>query len=157
MIDANLFAERWQIMLARFNRDLDPDEANRYYRYLGPKLDGIQFVAASEKLWAESTRWPKPADYVDAAPPSSRLVLAPGEDARDPYWQPIHRVLRNSQADRAWRVTTHARREASTIVLDDSGPPFFFPRPIVELVDSQEEVGLTWIERSDLRIMFAGE
>ena len=158
MIEGNVYAERWRVLANRFNRDLDPEEANRYYRYLSPRLDTAQFVAASEHLWAESARFPKPKDFVDAAPASATKAL-PSEGDRDPYHQPIKMVLRGSVAHREWEATVDRRRKAGIPVEDDTGPPYFFPRVCVEIVETPEEVGLGFIDRPDLRsltVRYAG-
>jgi hypothetical protein len=158
MIDPVLFADRWRVLVQRFNRDVEPDEANRYYRYLSPKIDTDQMVAASEKLWAEASRWPKPADWLEAAPPSKVPMLKAGPVGdRDPYWQPVHMILEGSIAHRRWQGVLKYRDEHEVYVHDDTGPPFYFPRPLTEVVDTPEAVGMRWIDRQDLRAQSESE
>lgn len=152
MIAAEVFAEKFEVICSRFNRDVDPEEAHRYYDYLTVRMDTAQFERASKVIWAESSRFPKPADFiVHAGPPDPSHLLPSSVPAnRDPYWQQVRRVLRASSKGQTYDVM-FSRREQNPPSDDDSGSPFFFPHPVIEYVDAESQVGISYVDRNDLR------
>ena len=76
MIDKQAFAEEWRRMCKRFNRELDPEEANDFYRYLSPQMDTETFQEASQRLWAAREFFPRPDDWVEASRVSCEALAA---------------------------------------------------------------------------------
>lgn len=144
-----------------FSRIPTQDGIDGYYRYLRLRMDDAGFRQAIKTLFAEARgSFPIPVDFEAAAPGGSERVHV---TARDPYWQRVSRVLKDTPAARG-HEEMFDRREASRRArieegeaavehreFDDSGPPFFFPKPLVEIVDSADLVGVTYVDREDLR------
>lgn len=150
MIEAEVFAEYWQAIVSRFNREVDEEEANRYYSYLTRRLDTDQFMVAADRLWADSARFPKPNDFLEHAPPPTRPALPGADEQKDAWWQPVLRVVSGSKAAGRWYRQFADRQES---VPDHTGPPYFFPRPVIEFVSSREECGPVYYrDRPDLRL-----
>jgi hypothetical protein len=147
MLAADVFANQWEFLCHRFNKKPDPDEGEEFFKYLRDKLDSDRFLKASQKIWAEYQRFPKPIDFVTEAPPALMLPTPEG-GGRDPYFRPVQRVMRGSKSHRAWSQML-ARRAVP--VPSDSGSPFFFPTATTEIVDSESECGLYFVDCPTLR------
>lgn len=65
MIDRDVFAQVWERLCRRFNREVSKDESLDYLLYLDASgLDTASFIAAAEAAWATREFFPRPADFL---------------------------------------------------------------------------------------------
>lgn len=85
MIDKEAFKQAWRKLLVRFNREVDADQAAMYFDYLNDLMDTEEFLTAARAVWAGSTFFPRPADFVTVhAATEWPLVLKAAEEYRPP-------------------------------------------------------------------------
>lgn len=66
MLTRDTFEQGWATLCTRFTGPKAAKEG--YYTYLGPRMTDKQFQGACGHLFAHSARFPKPHDFVEAAP-----------------------------------------------------------------------------------------
>lgn len=100
MIDRDAFKRTWAQLCARFGKQSDPQQAVAYYEFLTEQLDTQAFIAAARAIWATSTWFPRPVDFV--------LVIAAGE------WRLVlEAVGKYAPPDAAWLTAWEALSERS--------------------------------------------
>lgn len=123
-----------------------PASLDQLYEYLEHRLTDRMFAEALEKLWAEAHRFPRPYDFIEAAPPydpyeeEGSLFLPPRRcPVSDP---PRIAVRRGSDRHREWqRVLEQRRSHGHTFERDPEGyavvraGTMTFRLPVVEVVE----------------------
>jgi hypothetical protein len=102
------FGRELRALCKRFNREWDADLLDRYYSYLGARLNDHEFVAASQHLYATAQFFPRPEDFLDAVPERDRITgISP---KCDPYQPIVTQIAANSPQHRRWKATLAQRR-----------------------------------------------
>lgn len=146
MLSKSAFAVGIQRIELRFPKQKMPSGAlDEYYDWLRWKLTDEQFLEASKVLFAEATRYPRPLDFIQAAPELETQRI-PEEDRDRAYEAPEILVLRGSKAHKRW-LRQFADRERAGVTDADLRTPthecYGYPLPVLRVVTEQELEALT--------------
>jgi len=146
MLSKEAFKDGMQRIELRFDKKLKGGGLDEYYAFLKLKLTDTQFISASKTLFAESTRYPRPVDFIEAAPPADPVHRM--EQVQSPY-EPVKIYVKEGSAAHAkYRRTWNdrARDGVEVPLVSRDG----YPAPVVvvlepnewEAVMSQQKMGL---------------
>ena len=118
----------------RFDKKLKAAALDEYYEFLKLKLNDSQMRAASKVLFAESQRYPRPADFLEAAPPLDREPYH--EQDHDPY-EPVRIYIKEgSRAHQQWLKVFNERDRSGLQVPTESRDGY--PTPQVIFLEPEE-------------------
>jgi len=134
MLSMPAFALGIQRIELRFDKKLKSAALDEYYEFLKLKLTDEQFTAASKVLFAESTRYPRPADFLESAPPATPIHR--GERAANPD-EPVRiEVKEGSTAHKHWlRIFAERQRDGVEVPTESRDG---YPAPVVVVLAPDE-------------------
>jgi len=134
MLTKQAFAQGMKRVELRFDKKLKMEALEEYYEFLKYKLTDDQMEAASKRVFAEASRYPRPADFIEAAPPPE--VKYQGEREDNPFVPVRIPILAGSKAHRTWLRTCEERDRAGIHIPSHNRDGF--PAPVVVVLSPDE-------------------
>jgi hypothetical protein len=134
MLSDLAFQEGIKRIESRFDKKLKVSALKEYYDYLKLKLTDEQFIAASRALFAESTRYPRPVDFVEAAPPNDPVYR--GEQDGNPY-EPVKLYVKEGSSAHKQYLRVWAQRDRDGVQVPSHSRDGF-PAPVVVVLAPDE-------------------
>jgi hypothetical protein len=134
MVSREAFRDALTRIELRFDRKLKGAALEEYYDFLKLKLTDEQIHIASKTLFAESTRYPRPVDFLEAAPPAESQHYT--EEDRNPFIPVKLYIKESSRAHQEWIRTCNERDRAGVVVPTESRDGY--PAPVVVVLPAEE-------------------
>lgn len=134
MLTREAFRDAMKRIELRFDKKPKGAALEEYYEYLKLKLSDEQMRIASKTLFAESTRYPRPVDFIEAAPPTESKSYT--EEDRNPFIPVKLYIKESSRAHQEWIRTCNERDRAGVVAPTESRDGY--PAPVVVVLPPEE-------------------